>query len=149
MLSLVVQATAAGRVVRWAEFKQGYLRDGSGIMTTMLTDVVCDVADHCRRYEPSIRFVVLRPNGFFSARFDVLFEGSATRVCCGRRLARGGFPFNPGAAEDPRNYDVIVAATSMDDAFEAALTEMLQSRYVCRVRPVAPEHERYLATLQA
>ncbi|MBE7480603.1 MAG: hypothetical protein HS104_11560 [Polyangiaceae bacterium] len=146
MLSLVVQTRSAGRVVRWDDFRRGDLRDGTGMMTTMLTDVVCDAIEHCRNHDPLLRFHVLRANGFWSAKFDVMLEGAMFRVCCGRRLVRGGFPFNPAAAEEPKNYDVLVSATSTVDGFESSLTELLQSRYVCRPVVLPPEHARHLGS---
>ncbi|MCC6651227.1 MAG: hypothetical protein IT348_08785 [Candidatus Eisenbacteria bacterium] len=122
------------------------MRDGTGMMTTMLTDVVGDVIDHCRNHDPLLRFHVLRANGFWSAKFDVMLEGATFRVYCGRRLVRGGFPFNPAAAEEPKNYDVLVSATSTVAGFESSLTELLHSRYACRPLGLPPEHARHLAS---
>lgn len=143
MLSMIAQATSKGRVVSWADFKRGELRDDTGVMTTMLTDVVCDAIDHCLRHPPESRFVVLRANGFWSAKFDVMVEGATTRICCGRRLVRGGFPLNFTAAEDPRNYDVLVTAASTLPEFEQSLGQLLGARYVCRPVPMPYEFGKH------
>ncbi len=144
MFSLVAQVAAAGRPVALADFKRGDLREGAGPTTTMLTDVVGSAIEHCARYDNITRTVVLRSSGYFSARFDLVFESAASRVCCGRRLVRGGFPFNPLAAEDPRNYDVVVTAASTLAGFEQSLMEMLHVRHYARMVATPEIHARYL-----
>ena len=129
-----VRATADGRVVRWSDLKQNRLVDTKGIgrllaFTTILTDVVTDLCSLAESLDRDFRIVTVAPSGHTTTSFDLALIGDGFEVTCGRRLVRGGFPFNPLAAEFGRNYDVLVTIAAPSDRMTTAVMAMLESRY--------------------
>ena len=129
-----VRATADGRVVRWSDLKQNRLVDTQGIgrllaFTTTLTDVVTDLCSLAELLDGNFRIVTVVPNGHTTTSFDLALIGDDFELTCGRRLVRGGFPFNPLAAEFGCNYDVLVTIAESSDRMTTAVMTLLESKY--------------------
>lgn len=132
-VTLHVQATGNGRIVGWAEMKEGRLVDASwfGRITTTLTNVITDVCELAEALDPDYRIVMLIPNGLTGTSLDMKLVGQGFEVICARRLVRGWFPFNPIAAEFGSNYDVIVTIAGDSVRAKSAFEEMLRTKYPC------------------
>src|SRR5262245_17367817 len=131
-----VQATERGQVVSWSEFKRGRLAKPGRLArllswTTMLTDVVTDLVGFAKSIDRNYRLVIVTPNGPTTASFDLMLAGNDFEIICSRRLVRGGFPFNPFAAEFGSNYDVIVSMNQASVDVRSKVLEHLQSKYQC------------------
>lgn len=129
-----VRATAEGRVVRWSDLKQNRLVNTKGIgrllaFTTTLTDVVTDLCSLAESLDSNFRIVTVVPNGHMTTSFDLALIGEGFELTCGRRLVRGGFPFNPLAPEFGCNYDVLVTIADSSAPMKSAVMMMLQSKY--------------------
>jgi hypothetical protein len=114
--------------------KQNRLVDTMGIgrllaFTTTLTDVVTDLCSLAASLDGNFRIVTVVPNGPATTSFDLALIGEGFELTCGRRLVRGGFPFNPLAAEFGRNYDVLVTLAASSNRMTTALMTMLESKY--------------------
>ena|SRR3972149_1176138 len=136
MAILRVKATGNGRKVSWAQLKQGKLVDVHGFhlaLTTVLTDVVADVIGFCESLDNESRVVMIIPNGFTSAGFNLAIIGRSFELTCARRLVRGWFPLNPLAADFGSNYDVVVTFRAPSEEAASKIVGMLTSKYQCSV----------------
>lgn len=136
MITMKVQAKGTGRVVNWSRFKQGELVDQSRwslSLDTVIPDVVADVITVCQGLTEELEIKTLIPNGFTSASFDIAIRGNGFGVNCARRLVRGGFPFNPLAAEFGANYDVLVTVSAEDPAIEEQIASSVREKYMCQI----------------
>ena len=143
MDTLLVQARGDGRVVSWQALNRGAFVDQSRLFslspTTVLTDVIVDVADACFGFDPGCRIEVIRLNSYLSTILHLAFVGKAFRVECKRQLVRGHLPWIPWAAEIGSNYDVTVAIDAPDEKMRGALLSMLEERYPCRRLDPGPD----------
>jgi hypothetical protein len=136
MAILRVKATGNGRKVNWDQLKKGSLVDVRGVnfaLTTILTDVVADLVDLCQSLDSECRVVMIVPNGFTRAGYNLAILGKGFEVTCARCLVRGWFPFNPLAAEFGSNYDVVVTVGTADEEITNDILSLLYSKYECFV----------------
>jgi hypothetical protein len=132
--SMRVRATADGRIVGWAELKEGSLVDTTRLsrlfFTTTLTDVIADLCAWSQEFDSSYRIAMLIPNGPVSVSLDLKLVGTDFEVVCARRLVRGWFPLNPIAAEYGCNYDVVVTVSGNSD-IATEIAKRLRTKYSC------------------
>lgn len=132
MKSFVVEAKSNGRIVSWKKFKEGRFVDQSRFSltpTTVLTDAVNDIYNICRQFDNDCKIQIIKPNGFTTAKFRIMFKGENYSIVCERVLVRGGFPFNPLAAEYGKNYNVIFNVDTQIEEFEQKIYEYFKSNY--------------------
>ncbi len=135
MVTMKVQAKGTGRVVNWSRFKHGEFVDQSRwslSLGTVIPDVIADVITECQGLTKEMEIKTLFPNGFFSASFDIAIRGDGFGVNCARRLIRGGFPFNPLAAEFGANFDVLLTVSAKDPAIEEQIASSIREKYLCQ-----------------
>lgn len=134
--TMLVRATGSGRIVGWAELKQGQLVDASRFgrlfLTTTLTDVITDLCALAESLDDGYQIVMIVPNGPTTASFDMKLVGLGFEIVCSRRLVRGWFPLNPFAAEFGSNYDVVVTVGGDSPMAKSAIVEFLRSKYSCQ-----------------
>jgi hypothetical protein len=135
MTTIRVRATANGRIVSWSDLKQGRLVDvsrfGSFCLTTTLTDVITDLCAAAGVFDRDYQIVMIVPNGFTTASFDMKLVGIGFEIICSRRLVRGWFPLNPIAAEFGSNYDVVVTIGGDSPRAKSTFVDFLRSKYSC------------------
>jgi len=135
MTTIRVQATGDGRIVGWSELQQGRLVDTTRLarlfLTTTLTNVISDLCALAESLDRNYRIVTIIPNGFTTAALDLTLIGEDFEIVCGRRLVRGGFPFNPFAAEFGANYDVIVTISAASKEVHSLVVDSLETNYPC------------------
>jgi hypothetical protein len=138
-----VRATATGRYVLRAELLRGRLVDAgwmeSFFPTVTLTNVITDLCALAEDLDSDYQIVVKQPNAWTTASLDLMIVGTAFEIACARQLVRGGFPFNPLAAEFGSNYDVVVTLTKASSEVQTRVIELLRSRYTCSGEPHPPD----------
>jgi hypothetical protein len=135
MITMKVQAKGTGRVVNWSRFKHGEFVDQSRwslSLGTVIPDVIADVITVCQGLSKEMEIKTLFPNGFTTASFDIAILGDGFSVNCGGRIVRGGFPFNPLAAEFGANFDVLLTVSAKDPAIEEQIASSVREKYVCQ-----------------
>ncbi|MBI3202824.1 MAG: hypothetical protein HYZ29_14895 [Myxococcales bacterium] len=113
----------AGDLLSYPRFREGRFElatasERATLMTTMLTDVATALWSRCLELDPGATRRVLRPNGFTSARFLIVFEARDFEVEVQRRARHPWLLLIPGYAELPSSYRVTlhVRATTRDVA---------------------------------
>lgn len=132
MKLFVVEAKGTGRIVSWKKFKEGEFVDRSRFslsFTTVLTDAVNDMYSICREFDNNCKIVIIEPNGFTTSKFRIVFKGANYSIVCERILVRGGFPFNPLAAEYGKNYNVLFSVDTQNEEFEQKIYDHFKSKY--------------------
>jgi hypothetical protein len=132
MKSFLVQAKGNGRIISWTRFKSGELVNQSRLSfspTTILTDAINDMYNICRQFDSDCKIEIIEPNDYTTASFRIAFRGADYSIICERILVRGGFPFNPVAAEFGKNYDVLFSIYTQIEEIEQSIYNHFKNKY--------------------
>jgi hypothetical protein len=127
---LAVLPASNGEVVSWWSFRQGKFKPpllGNFGLTTALTDAVTTMWQVCREIDPECVRVVIVANGFTTNYFKLEFRAERFLVVAERKLVRGGFPFNPLAAELARNHEIVFRLRSTEDSILQTICDRFRS----------------------
>ena len=103
-----------GNLLGFKEFKNGQFKLASDkqrktLMTTMLMGTATHIYNHLESTFPEFKAEVLKPNGFTSTSFSIKYIYNKGEIFIIRFMKKINFFKGPTAAEDPKNYSLLIA----------------------------------------